>query len=32
MVERLAVPKFAAMALKLGVVARWRTVSIRWRP
>ena len=22
----------AAMALKLGAVVRWRTVSIRWRP
>ena len=32
MVARLAVPKHAAMALKLGAVARWRTVSIRWRP
>jgi hypothetical protein len=32
MVDRLAVPKQAAMALKLGAVARWRTVSITWRP
>jgi hypothetical protein len=32
MVARLAVPKQAAMALKLGALARWWIVSMRWRP
>ena len=32
MVAVLAVPKHAAMALKLGAAARWWIVSMRWRP
>ena len=32
MVERLAVPKHAAMVGNVGAVARWRMVASRWRP
>src|SRR6185437_8517157 len=32
MIERLSVPKPDAMTLRLGAVARWRTVATRWRP
>jgi hypothetical protein len=32
MVERLAVPKHAAMMGNVGAVARWRMVVRRWLP